>query len=528
MLKLKTNPALISCFSLFFSISSCSSQDLKETQTTETKKKENEMKLEDRRPAVAGSFYPSEAATLKADLKKMFGRARPAESENVPAIITPHAGYVYSGEVAASSFNQIDHEKEYDNIFIIGSTHSYPFYGASVYSKGNYITPLGTVKVNREIAEKLIDENAIFSFQRDIHRQEHSIEVQLPFLQYIMNKDFRIVPVVVGTQNREDCKKIAEALRPYFTGKNLFVISTDFSHYPSYKDAVEVDKASADAILTNSPDKLYETLQANAAKNIRGLSTSMCGWTSVMTLLYLTENRKDIIYKQIQYRNSGDVSMDSSRVVGYWAICASGDTKTDEEDTETEQEFTVSDGDKIALLKLARKTIEDYINKGKVEELKEADFSETLGLHCGAFVTLHKDGQLRGCIGRFMADEPLYKVVQDMAVSASTRDYRFSTVTSSEIADLEVEVSVLSPLKQIDSIDQFEMGKHGIYIKKGYKSGTFLPQVANETRWTKEEFLGHCSRDKAGLGWDGWKDADLFIYTANVFSEKDFPEISKE
>jgi AmmeMemoRadiSam system protein A len=136
-------------------------------------------------------------------------------------------------------------------------------------------------------------------------------------------------------------------------------------------------------------------------------------------------------------------------------------------------------------------------------------------------VTLRKDGQLRGCIGRFEATEALYLIVRDMAISASTQDYRFPAVTPEEIDDLEIEISVLTPMRKISSIDEIQLGQHGIYIKKGYSSGTFLPQVATETGWTKEEFLGHCARDKAHIGWDGWKDAEIFVYEAYVFSESE-------
>ncbi|MBI4648284.1 MAG: AmmeMemoRadiSam system protein B [Bacteroidia bacterium] len=486
-----------------------------------------EKKIENRRPAVAGQFYPGSQDELKKEVAGLFQKAKPCESSDVLAIICPHAGYVYSGQVAATSFNQIDKEKEYENIFVIGSTHSYPFDGASVYNIGNYSTPLGTVEVNIELANELIKKHEVFSFQRDIDSYEHSVEVQLPFLQHIMKKKFKIVPIVVGAQNQETCKQIAEALKPYFSSKNLFVISTDFSHYPDYKNAVIVDKATADAIVSNSPEQLMNTISSNSAKKIRNLSTSVCGWTSVLTLLYITQEMKEVQYKQIQYRNSGDVSGDSSRVVGYWSIAVSGKISQDAGmgQKKDSSDFFLADEEKIALLKLARATIIERLEKDKVSELKDSDFSETVRQHLGAFVTLHKDGELRGCIGRFLPEEPLYSVVQDMAISAALFDSRFMPVTAKEITQLEIEISVLSPLKQISSLDEFELGKHGIYIKKGFHSGTYLPQVAKETKWTKEEFVSHCSQYKAGLGADGWKDADLFIYEANVFSEKEFPEL---
>jgi len=181
--------------------------------------------------------------------------------------------------------------------------------------------------------------------------------------------------------------------------------------------------------------------------------------------------------------------------------------------------FDLTEADKKKLLDLARKTIEHYLETNKLLDINLSDYSENLKQHCGAFVSLHKHNQLRGCIGRFMADEPLLKVVQEMAIAAATQDYRFPKVKSSELKDIEIEISVLSPLKKIEDISEIVLGKHGIYIKKGFSSGTFLPQVATETGWSLEEFLGHCSRDKAGIGWDGWKNAEIYIYTAEVFSE---------
>jgi hypothetical protein len=141
---------------------------------------------------------------------------------------------------------------------------------------------------------------------------------------------------------------------------------------------------------------------------------------------------------------------------------------------------------------------------------------------CGAFVTLTKHDMLRGCIGRFDAPDPLFEVVRQMAIASATQDSRFDPVAPGELRDIEIEISVLSPMEKISSIDRIQLGKHGIYIRKGMRSGTFLPQVATETGWTREEFLGHCARDKAGIGWDGWKDADLYIYEALVFSEREF------
>jgi len=184
-------------------------------------------------------------------------------------------------------------------------------------------------------------------------------------------------------------------------------------------------------------------------------------------------------------------------------------------------EYSLSAEEKIKLLKIARTTIENQLKRQQNTQINDNQLSEALKMPCGAFVTLRKKGQLRGCIGRFKVTEPLYNVVLQMASAAAFQDTRFKPVELHEMNDIDVEISVLTPLKRIQNIDEFVYGKQGIYMVKGIQSGTFLPQVATETGWDKEEFLGHCARDKAGIGWDGWKSAELFTYEALVFCEEE-------
>lgn len=472
--------------------------------------------LINRKPCVAGQFYPGSASELHDELGMLFGKAKPREGGKVAAIVSPHAGYVYSGGVAASAFNQIDPEGKWDRIFLIGSSHRVYFDGASVYNIGNFETPLGTVKVDIETANKLIKDCKSIVFRDDAHATEHSLEVQLPFLQYHLKNEFQIVPIIIATQSLETIKKIAGTLKPYFNERNLFVISSDFSHYPVYKNAIEVDSATASAILTNSPDKFLETIDINESKNIANLATSICGWTSVLALLEITSKTPGTEIKTIEYKNSGDAGFgDKRRVVGYWAIAV---TRTNNDEN---LDFSLDKTDKVNLLKIARETIETFVKKGFMPDIDPSGFSRALKTPAGAFVSLHKDGQLRGCIGSFVPDEPLYQVVQDMAISASTKDYRFPRVSTDELKEIDIEISVLTPLKKISSADEIVLGKHGIYMKKGYNTGTFLPQVATQTGWSLDEFLGHCARDKAGIGWYGWKDADLYTYEALIFDEKE-------
>ena len=472
--------------------------------------------LQNRKPYAAGRFYTDKPAELKAQLQQMFSGSIKMKSENTPlAIIVPHAGYIYSGETAASAYNQIDPNRKFERIFIIGSSHTMAFAGASVFCTGHYVTPLGIVKVDLDLVNQLAKENKLIKCYPEPHWEEHSIEVQLPFLQYHLQTDFKIVPIIIGSSIAETAKKLATILKPYLNEKNLFVISSDFSHYPNYVDATVVDQLTAKAIKTNKASNLINTLESNDRKGIPGLVTSLCGWSSVLTLLYMTEQMPGVTADLIQYKNSGDSSYgDKQKVVGYYAISFS-----QAKEKSQVSEFSLNSDDKKLLLKLARETITEYIRKGTTPVIDATRLSTTLKIPCGAFVTLNKNNNLRGCIGRFDVSQPLWKVVQSMAIAAATQDYRFDKVKPNEISQLKIEISVLTPLKRIQSIDEFTMGKNGIYIKKGNSSGTFLPQVANQTKWSKEEFLGHCSEDKAGLGWNGWKTAELYTYEALVFGE---------
>jgi len=468
----------------------------------------------DRQPAFAGTFYPASKSALESQLQELFRNARPVELEGrVQILVVPHAGYDYSGVVAASGYKSIPADTPYKNIFIIASSHREQFNGVSVYPSGNYITPLGKVKVNQEITGALIRDNRNISYNRLAHDREHSIEVQIPYLQYHFREVPPIVPLVMGTSSLANARELATALMPYFTPDNLFIISSDFSHYPSYKDAVRVDRSTADALLTKDPEAFYNYLRDTGNEHVRNLITPACGWSSIMTMLYMADRRNDLELAPVTYGNSGDASIgDRERVVGYWAIAGY-------EVTPEEQPFTLDSKDKQQLLDISKSTLETYISKGKLYEVPEKELTASLKRPAGAFVSLYMGGRLRGCIGNFSPGKPLYAVVQEMTIAAATHDNRFAPVESSELPYISIEISVLTPLKKISSIDEFQLGRQGIYMNKDGRSGTYLPQVAEETGWSKEEFLGHCAREKAGIGWDGWKDAELYVYEAIVFGD---------
>lgn len=462
----------------------------------------------EREPVVAGTFYSSNPKELISQLKDCFSGYELSVKTNVSALIVPHAGYLYSGKVAASAYSLINTEVKYDNIFVIGSSHHVSFNGASVYNKGHYKTPLGVVPVNLEVANELIKNGKNMVFNDSAHSEEHTIEVQLPFLQYCLRHLHHIVPVVIGIQKEELCQEIAESLKPYFNENNLFIFSTDFSHYPSDDDARTIDAKTVDAICSNDPELLKLTLKENENKKIPNLYTSLCGWSSVLTLMYLTQGSCGFKYSKIKYMTSGDI-FHKRKVVGYQSILV---------ESVLSKVPNLLHKDKIALLKYAHDVIKNHFVFNK-ESIVKPVFDEELNDFGGAFVSVYVDNKLRGCIGQFNSEMDLYQLVKEMAVSAAYQDSRFAPVSEEELDKLHVEISVLTPMRKINHIDEIELGRHGVYLKKDEFTGTFLPQVATKTKWELEEFLGHLAKDKAHIGWEGWRDAEIYIYEAIVFSE---------
>ncbi|MFY9363605.1 MAG: AmmeMemoRadiSam system protein B [Bacteroidales bacterium] len=508
-----------------------------------------------RPPAVAGRFYPGSEKDLRKEVEQLFRQAQPPAGGDVRALISPHAGYVFSGGVAASAFNQLDRNRRYRRIFLIGSSHRVPIQGAAVYTEGDYRTPMGTVKVDTELGKQLaMSHPGLFTANSHAHAGEHSLEVQLPFLQHLYANNILLVPLVIGTFSPHVCKEIAQALAPWFNRENLFVISTDFSHYPPYDQAVRVDALTKDAILTNNPQALMDTLRENEANYIPGLDTSLCGWTSVLTLMYLTSGtaaasanntssatapaqgldpsanaHERFTYHALEYKNSGDNPLygEKDQVVGYWAFSVTAKEAGFSQKAEAMLQALAKEAVHAAVTPSAGqangagKNPSSYRVEGAkgyagspLAETSPADYPPELHKPYGAFVTLKQQGCLRGCIGRIESDIPLYLLVQEMARAAALYDNRFPPVSVTDLPHLTYEITVLSPLREIQSIDEIELGKHGIIIQDKGRTGVFLPQVAVETGWSLEEFLGHCSRDKAGLGWDGWKKARIFIFHA--------------
>ena len=465
------------------------------------------------RPATqANRFYTGDARELSEEVDSFLAQHKGRTVyNNVAAVIVPHAGYYFSGNVAASAYMSIPTDKPFKRIFLLGPSHHEWLNGASVNTEADYYaTPLGNVKVDRETAVDLTEKDSVFCYRRSAHDREHCLEVQLPFLQRRFKGDVPpIVPIIISTNDFSKLKKMAEVLKPYFTDENLFVISSDFSHYPSYEDACEVDARTGKAVESGDVEQFIAAIEANARLGKRNLVTSACGEFAIVTLMCMLDSSYEV--KHLMYQNSGDIdNRDRSRVVGYhsFVILRGGQQRTT-------TDFTLSDEDKKMLKDIALQSIKDSLDCKPIATT--SSLTPALKAKCGAFVSLHKHGQLRGCIGHFGEDVPLHEIVAEMARAAAFEDPRFSPVRREELNDIDIEISVLTPMRRIQTLEEFELHRHGIYIRKGYRSGTFLPQVADEVNWTKEEFVGHCSRDKAGLGWNGWKDAELYVYEAIVF-----------
>ncbi|MFP4663760.1 MAG: AmmeMemoRadiSam system protein B [Bacteroidales bacterium] len=467
-----------------------------------------------RKSTFAGQFYPDNPNELNRLIEGYFSSAKEKRAKNkeARAVIAPHAGYIFSGQTAADAVIQLNPDK-IKRVFILGSAHHHSFKGVSVFNGDYYETPLGKIKI-AEAAKTLTDEYDFIDYIPLAHNEEHCIEVEVPLLQKHLN-NAEIVPVLIGSYTEKITEQLAEALKPYRDDENTaFVVSSDFSHYPDYDAAKNTDHETAKAIASGKPEQLISLMEKHKKADIPALATDLCGWTSVLTIMRVFEDYPTD-WEIISMTNSGDSSYgEHDRVVGYVALAAF-------ESEKKKNEFDLTSKEKDFLLRLARKAIEQKFYPHKIDLPESKDVPENLHTPCGAFVTLHKNGKLRGCVGRLGESEPLFEVVKSMAVSAAFHDHRFPPLVQKELQEISIEISVLTPLVPMNDISELEPGKHGVYIKKGFASGTFLPQVATDTGWSKEEFLGHCAQDKAGIGWDGWKDADVYLYKALVFSENE-------
>ncbi len=464
---------------------------------------------------VAGAFYPDNPQELSRMIDGFLDAANPpTEKSAVFALVCPHAGYGYSGGVAAFGYKFIK-DGPYKTVIIIGPSHYFGFSGISVYPQGAFRTPLGEVEIDSEFTGKLLYKDKDIVFEPRAFEKEHSIEVQLPFLQKTLS-NFKIVPVVMGSCDFLACQKLADSLKSVIGGRKdvLVVASSDMYHGHNYDEAGIVDGLTLSYLKSMDVHGLYKGLEEGRLQ--------LCGGYPVVATLILAKELGYDKLNVLKYTNSSEVTGNKNK--GIWTVGYSSSVIYRGEAClpAGRENNMLNKEQRGKLLMIARNSIQAYLKTGKKMELSETD--AVLLKEMGAFVTLRERGQLRGCIGNLVGQEPLYLTVRDMAIEAATGDPRFPPVTLDELKDIEIEISALSPLKKIESTDEIKMGVHGVIVKSGFRSGVFLPQVATETGWSKEQFLSELCEGKAGLSRDAWKDknTEIYIFTAEVFSEKDY------
>jgi len=443
-------------------------------------------------------------------------------------LIAPHAGYEYSGPVAAHAYQQIA-GRGYETVVILAASHYAAFRGASVPATDAYETPLGRVAVSTKARQLAKTPPFVLEPRCRVQRPqwagiaskaapavgedtpetwEHSVEVQVPFLQRVL-KDFTILPVIFGNA---DPFEVAQALVPLLDDKTLVVASTDLSHYHPYDEACAMDRRTVQAICGLDTDRLDGDAAEDAA----------CGRRPVLALLHLAK-LKGWRPHLLDYRNSGDTAGDKRAVVGYAAVAFTGSAKADASNPPAESSGTSAQfgpAEKEYLLNLARRTLGSVTGgRGLPEATAEAAPTRCREAK-GCFVTLTKQGELRGCIGNILPDGPLDQAVMQNTRKAALEDPRFRPVTTEEVRTLRIEVSVLTVPEPLEFsspeelLSRLQPHRDGVVLRIGDRLATFLPQVWEQLP-DKIEFLNHLAA-KSGCPASAWRGRDVRVSTYRV------------
>lgn len=484
-----------------------------------------------RQPAVAGQFYPADAKTLTTMVDSFVAGAEvPALPGRLVGIQVPHAGYPFSGPTAAHAFKLL---KGMDSVTVVmfGTSHHVMLDRAAVYPRGSWHTPLGNVSIDEAMAKAIMAQDNFLADMPEAHAQEHSIEVEVPFLQRVLG-NFKIVPIMLLEPTYEQCERVGKAVANAARGKRvLLVASSDLYHGYSYTEANHVDSTTFGLMAKFDPKKFHDAYERGEAQ--------ACGGNGITAMMVAARELGADTAVVLAQTNSNDVVGErGGYVVGYSAVAFTGRNPqtapitpngTGKEslkspgasDSPGEQDSSgLTEQEQKSLLGIARNTLNTYIKNGKVPEAKA--LTPRLAERRGAFVTLHESGELRGCIGYIEAVKPLYQAVSDMAIAASTEDPRFPPVGPQELSKIDIEITVLSPMRPVASPDSVVVGKHGVVIKKSGCSAVFLPQVPVEEGWDRDTYLCQLCL-KARLPKDAWqsKDAQLYVFTGQVFGEKE-------
>jgi len=474
----------------------------------------------------AGQWYPADPVQL-ANMVDGFLEQAQLESASAAepiALIVPHAGYIYSGQVAAYAYKKVQGVR-YDTVVVIGDTHTgHGLSDIAVYASGAFRTPLGMIPIDEKVAQALVSSSNRIAFERESFINEHPVENQLPFLQRACG-GVPIVPIVINEPSLENARLLSEALAKALEGRRALIVgSTDLSHYHPYEEARRIDEIALQAIVSLDPERVLNSPGECARAGIPNVELTMCSrgavMTTILTAKVLGANRATVL----KYANSGDTPFSSREgVVGYGAVMLwHGEAENPHAFTlptppPPSPQGALTDEEQEALLALARETLRRVFTRGIIPEYTPT--SPGLLRVQGAFVTLEKAGALRGCVGHLVTDQPLYLTVQRMALAAALEDRRFPPVKAQELPELEIEISVLSPMRPIARPEEIEIDHHGVVLQAQGRQAVFLPQVALEQGWDREEILRQLCL-LAELPEDAWRGGILFVFTAQVFREK--------
>ena len=472
------------------------------------------------RSSLAGRWYPANAETLSKQIADFFRKADVQPINNIIALILPHAGYPYSGQTAVSGLKTT--ERQYKRIVIIGpSHHIYMEDVLSVPRVTHYETPLGQVPLDLEFINKLL-EYPVFQNVPRAHKYEHSVQIELPLLQH-SQKDFKLVPIVVGNCSLETISKAGTILKSLVNKQTLVIASSDFVHYgPNYgyvpfKENIpeQIRKLDMDAY-----DHIARLDTRGFLEYKRRTGATICGYVPIAILMSMLD--KAVETKLISYTTSGRLTGDFTNSVSYLAIAFSGDWGNCPEIKPQTNAAELTEEDKKELLTLARKSIVYLLQNQRVPQISEleVEISEAAKAPGAAFVTLKRNSQLRGCIGDIFARQPLYKSVITNAANAAVNDRRFRPLSKAECNDIAIEISALTIPEPVVSSDEIRIGIDGVVLSKNGRSAVYLPQVAPGQGWDVNQMLTHLSL-KAGLPADAWKKgANFLVFQAVVFGEE--------
>jgi hypothetical protein len=473
-----------------------------------------------RTPAVAGQFYPADAQKLRLAINGFLHDSPGIRMDAPIALVVPHAGYIYSGQIAADAYRQAM-GRSYDVIVLLGVNHtSGGFSGISLGDYTEFRTPLGSSRVDEVIASALLAECRDCNRDRSVHAREHSIEVQLPFVQTLF-PGATIVPAIIHPPDIGMCTRFGATLAKVLKNRRaLIVISSDLSHYPTSQNAAKADRATLTAIAGMDSAKFASLMQNLDLPN---LETRACGEAGILAGLAAAKALGATRAVIAGYANSGDVPIgEASRAVGYGAVVltsgnASGNIDVLNRTSAPALATPLQNSEKQTLLAFARESIVRYLTTQTVPLAR--NMPARMNFQQGAFVTLKKHGELRGCIGHIPGDMELGKTVGAMALQSAFGDPRFPPVQLNELKDIEIEISVLTPMSAVASVDEIVVGRDGVLMSKAGASAVFLPQVAPENNWDRGEMMDNLCL-KAGLKNGCWKrDAKLQTFQAEVFSE---------